>query len=630
MASLLYDFGPFCLDPSERRLLHDGKPVALTPKCFDLLVILVENSGHLLGKDELIERLWPGQFVEEANLSFNISTLRKALGEGQSGRHFIETVPKKGFRFVAHVEERGDEPRTIPTQQKEALNQRDLSVPSRFRLSLKIAAGFITASVLVYFVYGFWARRVAAPVHKSPRTIAVLPFKPLSSESRDESLEMGMAETLITKLSKINQLVVRPMSSVRKYTDVNQDPIKAGQEVEAESVLDGSIQKAGDRVRVTVRLIDVKTGAPVLSESFDAQFTDILNLQDSISQRVTQALIVTLSGAEREQLIKHATQSPEAFQLYLLGQYLFFKQSGDRVDNFRKGLECFQKAVEKDPHFASAYIGIAHFYINVGDPKLPRSESLPKAKAAVLKALELDGELAEAHNALGELKYQYEFDWSGAEENFRRAIDLDPHNSYFHLAYGWYLMCLRRFEESKAELQRALELEPSSFHLSKTRGILMLFMRQYDEAIRHYQKLREMEPTGIHRNQWSMSVAFEQMGMYSEAVEEFLEDGRTREYLTSQEIESLRELFKTSGWKSFSLKRINMLEEKSKKQYISPTTLAGLYALGEDKDRAFAWLEKAIESHDGWLTLIKIQPAYDSLRNDPRFIKLLERMNLAP
>src|SRR4030095_2529062 len=150
MASRLYDFGPFFLDPSERRLLHDGKPVALTPKCFDLLVILVENSGHLLGKDELLERLWPGQFVEETNLSFNISTLRKALGEGQSGRHFIETVPKKGFRFVAHVEARGDESRTISTPQA-ALNQKDLSVPSRFALSLKIAAGFITASVLVYF-----------------------------------------------------------------------------------------------------------------------------------------------------------------------------------------------------------------------------------------------------------------------------------------------------------------------------------------------------------------------------------------------------------------------------------------------------------------------------------------------
>src|SRR4029453_9253731 len=296
MPSRSYDFGPFFLDPSERRLLHDGKPVALTPKCFDLLVILVENSGHLLGKDELLERLWPGQFVEEANLSFNISSLRKALGEGQSGRHFIETVPKKGFRFVAHVEERRRERTEAPTHlSEETIEPAKLNVPSRIPLSLKIAAGFITASVLLYFGYGFWARRVAAPVHKSVRTIAVLPFKPLSDESRDESLELGMTNQLITKLSNLNELVVRPMSSVRKYTDVQQDPIKAGHEVEAEAVLDGSIQKAGDRVRVTVRLIDVKTGATMFSESFDEQFTDILKVQDSISERVVQALSLKLT-----------------------------------------------------------------------------------------------------------------------------------------------------------------------------------------------------------------------------------------------------------------------------------------------------------------------------------------------
>src|SRR5688572_29609009 len=342
-----YQFGAFRLDPAERRLLRDERPVPLTPKCFDLLVILVENSGHLIGKEELIERLWPNQIVEEANLSFTISTLRKALGQGPNGELFIETVPKKGFRFVAHSEER------VEAQAVRArFSEEKQSHPSHFlhfRLSLMIVVVLVTVTLLVYFSYGVWGRRVVLPAPGKARTIAVLPFKPLSSESRHESLEMGMAEALITRLSNINQLVVQPLSSVRKYTDAQQDPVKVGQEVEADAVLDGSIQKVGDRVRVTVRLIDVTTGATIFSEPFDAQFSDIFHLQDSISERVTKALSLKLSGEERAQLTKHDTNDSEAYQLALLGDYFLEKQTGNRTDNWKKGLEYYHKAVEKDP-----------------------------------------------------------------------------------------------------------------------------------------------------------------------------------------------------------------------------------------------------------------------------------------
>jgi len=631
MATRLYAFGPFSLDPSERRLLRDGDPVALTPKCFDLLVILVENSGHLLGKDELLERLWPGQFVEEVNLSFNISSLRKVLGEGQMGRHFIETVPKKGFRFVAHVEERRHGATETPTQQLSEETKPDKRlVPSRFPLSLKIAAGFITASILVYVGYGFWARRVAAPVHKGARTIAVLPFKPLSNESRDESLEMGMTNQLITKLSNLNELVVRPMSSVRKYTDVQQDPIKAGQEVEAEAVLDGSIQKAGDRVSVTVRLIDVRSGITMFSKSFDEQFTDILKVQDSISERVTQALSIKLTGEERALLTKHDTNSPEAYQLALQGQYFYKKQTGDFRDNLRKGLDFYQKAVEKDPKFARAYIGISEFYISGGDPPIPPLERTKRAKDAVLRALELDNSLAEAHNALAELKYQYEFDWAGAGTHFKRALELGPNVSYFHLAHYWYLMCQERFDEAQVELDKAQELDPGNIRINNAQGILLLFRRQYDKAFSHYENTRKVEPAAIHRNQWSLSVAYQRMGLHKEAVEAFLEDGRTRAYLESDEIERLRKAFNESGWRGFERMRIDLLEQKSKKKNLPPTLMAGVCALAGEKDAAFAWLDKAIDARDGWIALIKIQPAYDNLRNDARFTKLLARMNLTP
>jgi DNA-binding winged helix-turn-helix (wHTH) protein/TolB-like protein len=401
-----YDFGPFHLDPVERRLLRHDQPVALTPKCFDLLVMFVENSGHLLGKDELLERLWPDQFVEEANLSFNISSLRKALGEGQNGEHFIETVPKKGFRFVAQADECWDDHPQLTkgagraTTEQIEVGQRSLPSHSmataRFPPSLKVIVGLITAIALMYLGYGLWARRAESPVPKPARTIAVLPFTPLSTGSRDESLEMGMAETLINKLSSINQLVVRPISCVRKYADVQQDPIKAGQDVQVEAVLDGSILKVGDQVRVTARLINVKTGAAIWADQFDAGFTDILKVLDSISERVTQALTLSLSGEERDNLNKHYTDNPEAFQLFLQGQYLFIKQTGDRADNLRKALDYYQQEVEADPKFARAYIGIAEFYISERSPKTPSWERLLKAKAAVARALELDSSLDEA------------------------------------------------------------------------------------------------------------------------------------------------------------------------------------------------------------------------------------------
>lgn len=628
-AKRIYQFGAFRLDPAERRLLRDERPVPLTPKCFDLLVILVENSGHLIEKEELIERLWPNQIVEEANLSFNISTLRKALGQAPNGEAFIETVPKKGFRFVAQLEA-PLEKQAVPSRLHEEKTKHALFSHSWhfFPASLKIVVGLITTGMLVYFSYGAWGRRLATPAPGKSKTIAVLPFKPLSAESRHESLEMGMAEALITRLSNINQLVVRPLSSVRKYADVEHDPVKAGQEVEADAVVDGSIQKVGDRVRVSVRLIDVKTGATILSEPFDAQFSDIFNLQDSISDHVTTALSIKLTGEERAQLTKHDTNDPEAYQLALLGDYFLEKQIGDRRDNWKKGLEYYQKAVETDPKFAKAYIGISEFYISAGDPKVP--EHVAKAKAAVLRALELDNSLAEAHNALAELKYQYEFDWTGAGTEFKRAIKLNPNVSYFHLAYHWYLMCQERFDEAQLELDRAQQLAPGSIRVTKAQGILFLFRRQYDKAIIHYQKIRELEPAAIHRNQWTMSIVYERMGLHREAVEEFLEDGRIRGFLDREESERLRKAFTESGWRGFERMRIDLLEQKSKKENLPPTMLAGLYALAGEKDAAFAWLEKAIDARDGWVALIKIQPAYDNLRNDPRYTKLLTQMNLTP
>jgi DNA-binding winged helix-turn-helix (wHTH) protein/TolB-like protein len=642
----IYEFGPFRLDPSERRLTHSGEPVSIAPKCFDLLVVLVENGGHLLEKEELLARLWPDQFVEESNLSFQISSLRKILG-GLNGEHYIETVPKKGFRFVAKIEDnRGTETDpmlerhdgALSTQRPDDASQLSpagtekviadsASHPHRTRWPIIVFSILVISALGV--AYALWASRPRVAPANPIRTIAVLPFKPISADSRNESLEMDLSATLIGRLSEIKQIVVPQLSAVRQYTNIHQDAIKAGGELGAEAVLEGSIQQEGNHLRVTVRLINVKTGATIWRDKFDGDAANILKLQESIAERVVQELSINnLTGEERAQLIKHYID-PGAYEAYRDGSYIFNKDSQEIFANRRKGLKLYESAIEKDPKFALAYVGIAEFYLN-GAPLLtnrPPVERIPKAREAILKALELDNTLAEAHNALAELKYQYDFDWSGAEEQFKQAINLDPNVAYIRLAHGWYLMCVGNFEEADAELEKAQQLDSRSLLISRARGMLLLYERQYDKAIKHYMRMREVEPES-HRTNMYMSMAYQGKGMYAEAVEEFLEHGRTVGFLKPQEILGLREAFQTSGWQGFLRQKLVVAAEKPKDLYIPANIRAGIYGLLGDKDPAFQWLEKGIEEHDPELSKLKIEPAYDNLRSDPRFIKILRRVNL--
>ena len=439
-----------------------------------------------------------------------------------------------------------------------------------------------------------------------------------------------MAETLITKLGGIKQIVVRPMSAVRKYTDLHQDPVKAGRELQATAVLDGSIQKAGDRVRVTVRLMNIGTGEAVWAEQFDADFTDIFEVQDLISERVTTALALELSAGERGRLTKRHTGNSEAYQLYLQGHYLFGRQTGDKGDNLMRSFEYYQRAIEKDPNFALAYIGMAESYLALtGSTRAPAQEVIPKAVANMTKALELDPMLAEARNTLAEIKYQFEYDWQGAEKEFNRAIELNPTAARIHLAYGWFLMTAGRFDEAQAEMERAQELDPSSMSINRARGRLLFFMRQYDRAIEHYRKIVELDPS-VGINHWSLGRTYELKGMYAEAIEGYAKYNDTIRLFRPDEMERYKEIFRASGWQVFAQKIATDMEEKSKKEYVSPVVMAQDFTRADDRDRAFAWLEKAFEARDPALVQLKIEPIYDSLRSDPRYIDLLRRINLTP
>jgi len=639
-SSILYRFGAFQLEPAERRLLRDGEPVSLTPKAFDTLVVLVGRAGHLVEKEELMKALWPDSFVEDANLAQHIWTLRKTLGETQNGKQFIETVARKGFRFTAPVtkhqrDEIAADAAEPPIVGGNQLIAKDAVSGSGRRLSKRaLLVAILAVGLIALVVYGLFIRKprsTVAPSKTEPavgpvKTIAVLPFKPLSSDSRNESLELGMTETLITHLSNLKQLAVRPIGAVRKYADPQLDPVKVGQELQVDAVLDGSIQKSGDRIRVTVRLTDVRTGAVLWAQQFDERFTDIFKVQDSISERVANMLPLKLDGGEQERLTRRYTESPEAYQLYLQAQFLWDNRT---PENRRKMFQYYEQAIARDPKFALAYVGLADLQITlVGDNQIAYKDIKAKINANLSKALELDSELAQARNLLAEVKYQFDFDWVGAEKEFVKAIDLNPNVASIHLAYGWYLMSIGRFTEATKEMERAQELDPHSMVINRSRGRLLYFMHQFDQAIQHFQRIIDAEPS-VAVNHWVLAATYEQKGMYALAVEEQVK-AAIIEGAATRRIEEDKEVFRNSGWHAYLQMRKDRMMAHASETYISPIIVASIDVRLGHKDQAFLWLEKAIEGRASGIPNLKVDPVFDSLHSDPRFAALLRRMNLTP
>jgi eukaryotic-like serine/threonine-protein kinase len=488
-------------------------------------------------------------------------------------------------------------------------------------------AAFVVVALLIGAIslgyYFFYAGKPASSVGDK-KSIAVLPFKPLNADSRDEALEMGMAETLITRLSNLKQVVVRPMSAVRKYTDLQQDSIKAGQELQTEVVLEGNIQKAGERVRMTVRLINTRDGTSLWSEQFDENFTDIFKVQDAIAERITNALALRLSKQEKERLAKHYTDNPEAYQLYLQGEYLWLNR---RKDNFaEQTLTYYQRALEKDPNFAPAYVGIADYYIRESIRSISGREAEGKAMSNIMKALEIDDSLPEAHNALAELKYQYEYDWAGAEKDFKKAIELNPNGAVMHLAYGWFLMMAARFDEAAAEMEKAREFDPSSLTVKLAKGRLLYFSRQYDQALQHFQKIITVEPNSPG-SYLAIAHIYRQKQMYAESFEAFIKyQGLIG--TPPEETDALEKAFKDAGYPGFARKMLDIHKAKAKTTHVSTFGFAIFNTLLGQKDEAFAWLEKGFDERDPLMVQLRIDPQFDSLRDDPRFQDLLRRIGL--
>ncbi|HEX8267702.1 MAG TPA: winged helix-turn-helix domain-containing protein [Pyrinomonadaceae bacterium] len=659
-----YRFEEFELDAANRELRREGKRVQLSAKAFDLLLALVENNNRLLGKDEIFERVWRDQIVEESNLTVHISAIRKALGETKNKPRFIETVPGYGYRFFGEVivgndknnfvveeetyirvridrelEVSDEESTPIAISENQSPSavispiKRNFSLEtprlsrsksgSKIRLAVLIVCGLLILLLpaLIYFRHPESAnqRQISTQI----KSIAVLPFKPLVAESRNESLEMGMADTLIAKLSSFKEINVRPISAVRRYASVEQDALAAGQEQRVDAVLDGQIQQSGEKIRITVRLVRVADGTPIWTNQFDEKWTNVFAVQDSISERVAGALALRLSGEEKTQLTKRYTQNAEAYQLYLLGRFHFAKRTREGIS---KSIEYFNQAIEKDSNYALAYAGLGAAYSTSGwNDFLAPHEAYPKAKEAIGKALQLDDSIAEAHAVSGNIKRGYDWDLAGAENAYRRALELDPNNPTTYQWYGLNMAFVGRHDDSVALLKRAQELDPISMIINKSLGDVLSFARRFDEAIEQYHRVLELDPNfpNVHRE---LGTCYYYKNMHDKAFEDWIK-GVSLSGTNQQDVETLKTTYKRSGMKGFWLELGEQLK-RSKEKYISSYDIATLYSAAGDKKQALDWLERAYQEHSSGMVALEAELMFDNIRTESRFLELKRQVGL--
>ena len=618
----LYEFGPFRLEPAERKLLRNGEPIVLTPKAFDTLVLLVRNSGHLLGKEELIRTLWPDSFVEEGNLSNNIFVLRKALGEDP---HYIETVPKRGYRFVGAVRQLpGAAPRRTEKSQEAA--PAVALLPAKARQRWRSRAVLMAVVLIAAFAFAGWFyKRVGAKAQKID-SVAVLPFVNASANPDAEYLSDGITESLINSLSQLPNLKVKSRNSVFRYKGKETDPQTLGRQLGVGAILEGRVVRHGDSLSVSVELINTKNDTHIWGQQYSEKITDIFAVQQEIAKEMTVALRLRLSGEEEKRLARSYTSNAEAYEDYLRGRYLWNKRTKEGMN---KGIAYFQQAITKDPNYALAYDGVADCYILLPIyGYLAPNEGFPKAKEAALKSLELDDALAEAHTSLARIKAEYEWDWAGAEREFKRAIEINPGYATASQWYGDVLATMGRQEEAIAKYKQALQLDPLSLATNTMLGQALYHARRYDSAIEQLQKTLELDPNFGAAHEY-LGLAYLQKSLDKEGLEE-LEKGLLDSPDSPGPLWKLGYAYAMTGRSREALGMLDKLNELSKRQYVPPVAQAFVHGALGDKNKAFDWLEKSYA--DRYIGLggvdLKLNPNWDPLRSDPRFADLVRRVNL--
>jgi TolB-like protein/DNA-binding winged helix-turn-helix (wHTH) protein/Tfp pilus assembly protein PilF len=658
----LYEFGPFVLDPGERLLRHGAARMELPPRAFDTLLALVENNGRLLEKEALMRTVWRDIVVEENNLSQVVYLLRKALRDGEDGSRYIETVPKRGYRFVAGV-------RAIETQDGNGAGRNGIpsssapfqSSSNHVRPKLVSAAegephpaaggnanggairtpdsapgrrwvrgllGGLAILALVALLEGAsWRQRLIGEAGRGPiRSVAVLPLQNLSNDPSQEYFVDGMTDELITDLAQIRELKVVSKTSIMRYKGTRTPLPQIGRDLGVDAVVEGSVLRSGDRVRITAQLIRTATDRHIWAEAYDGDLKDVLSLQARVAEAITDQVKLNLTAEESGRLRMARGVDPEAFDLYLRGRYAWNQRN---IEGFKKAIDYFNQALEKDPNLALAYSGLADCHTLLAlygeDPA-----NITQAKATAERALQLNPTLAEAHTSLAAAGILRDWDWQGAEKEFHRAIELDPNFAQAHHWYGNLLLGPEgRHEEAIAELQRAQELDPLSVIINADTGFAYYLAGRYDLALETYQRVLIANPSFVPVH-FYLSQYYRQTGQYDLWLKETVEDSRLAGF--PRQAAYVQQLYAQGGFRTVMEAMAKPGSSRQLGSYqnllVNSCTLAQSNAALGRTAPALTALDTCSREASMALLYLKVDPLWENLRSEPRFRETLQHLHL--
>lgn len=617
--------GDFTADRVRRCLLDgEGRLVELPPRHFDALMYFADRSGELLDKEQLLAALWPGQVVEENNLNKLVSALRRVLGDNGHDKRYLITVPRRGFRFVAEVN-------AIVSDRPQGSGAGDAAPaqsapPGASRRHVLLGVGLAAGGAAAVGAVWWGRQQRAAPRAGHARALAVLPFRPLLDQARDEVLELGMADSLITRLSAASGIAVRPIDAVRRHASGGRDPLAAARELDVDWVLDGTIGQSADRVRVTVRLIDATDGTAAWSGSFDEKLTGVFEVQDSISRKVAELVLPRLAQAAQPRLSASGTRDPQAYRLYLQARYhsqIFTPGSLARAE------ELFRQAIAADPGYAYAYAGLADVLRrkNFTSDASPR-QNFPAVREAATRAVELDAEFGDAHAALGWVAYMHDWDWPAASRLFARARELAPSSVEAHYGGGHVLLTTGRIAEALPAFQRARELDPVSPLLRTLTGGVLVTLARVDEGQALMRSALSIDPAFWIAHQF-LGRALLLSGRVDEGLSSLasaVEQSHGSIWATARWAQGMAEAGHTAAAKE----ALARMQEQSRARFVSPASMAAVHLALGDRREALQSLEAAYEARDTGLVYLELDHRWQPLHAEPRFVALAAKLGLQP
>lgn len=641
-----YQFGPYQVDIAAGQLRKHGAKVRLAGQPFDVLVLLLERGGQVVTREELQRRLWSDEtFVDfENSLNKAINKVRQALADSAEEPAYIETLPRRGYRFIAPIQESAPEvpkaessgrgPERTGAAGKDLTEERTAAGAEtqqgagqigtrrawRFQ-ALGYGMGFAALAVCALFLAMGWARKHAS---KAITSVAVLPLEYLSNEAGQEYFADGVTDELITQLAKTGAFRVTSRTSSMQFRKTNKSLPQIARELGVEALIEGSIERAGERVRIRAQLIRASTDQHLWAESYDGEVSDLLSLEDRVARDIALKVAVNLTPAQERQLVRARGVNRDAYLDYLRGRYFWNLRT---ADGFEKALRYFQAAIDKDPNYAAAYAGLADTYILLSDhSRRSENEIIPQARAAAQRALQIENR-SEAHASLGLIALNYDWDWKTAEKEFRLAIALNPNYSTAHHWYGEAFLALTgRFDEALVEMRQAAELDPLSPIISTDVGVTLYLARRYDQAISQLARTLELYPDYQEAQVW-LARAYEQKKQYREAIS-VLDHGNSEGETLLMNQERAR-IYAECGRQTESLRILEEVQKQESTQFLDPMISGSIFIGLGRKGEALTQLEKAVPVHSTALTSLKVLPIYDPLRSEPRFTALLRTVHLS-